>query len=119
MCSALNQDVARVTGISGTKDVFPMKSFSSEYEPDKGVGILILRALQHALYAAVDYLEGAQEGFINGRPPLPVPQQGPRSAHALATGTASTVCMQADEAFACTALPQRLIFVSCAKHGSC
>ena len=29
-----------------------MKSFSDEYEPTPDVGILIMRGLQHALYAA-------------------------------------------------------------------
>lgn len=37
-----------------------MKSFYNEYEPDKAVGLLILRGLQHALYAAEDYLEDTQ-----------------------------------------------------------
>ncbi|KAK9815750.1 hypothetical protein WJX72_008904 [[Myrmecia] bisecta] len=46
-----------LAGVGGTKDVFPVKSFSHEYEPNYEVGILLFRALEHALYAASDYLE--------------------------------------------------------------
>ena len=48
----LSQEVASLSGSGGTKDVFPMKSFSNEYEPTPDVGVLILRGLQHALFAA-------------------------------------------------------------------
>ena len=51
------QEVAGLTGAGGTKDVFPVKSFSHKIEPTTPVSILLMRALQHALYAAEDYLE--------------------------------------------------------------
>ena len=51
------QETAGLSGVGGTKDVFPVKSFSQEIEPTIPVSILLLRALQHALYSAVDYLE--------------------------------------------------------------
>ena len=53
------QDTSELSGVGGTKDVFPVKSYSQESTPTLPVTILILRALQQALYAAEDYLEGS------------------------------------------------------------
>jgi len=53
------QDAANLSGVGGTKDVFPLKSFSQEVTPTVPVSILMMRALQQALYAADDYLEGS------------------------------------------------------------
>ncbi|BDA43870.1 probable interferon-induced protein 44 [Coccomyxa sp. Obi] len=69
------REVAETSGIGGTKDVFPIKNFTGEYKPDKAVGILILHALQHGLYAAVDYLDTIQDTLKHSSPPMPVSQQ--------------------------------------------
>lgn len=53
------QDTSELSGVGGRKDVFPLKSYSQESTPTLPVTILILRALQQALYAAEDYLEGS------------------------------------------------------------
>lgn len=59
-CGLSAQELACLSGIGGTKDIFPMKAFSNEYEPTHDIGILLFGGLQHALYAAEDYLEGVQ-----------------------------------------------------------
>ncbi|BDA43871.1 probable interferon-induced protein 44 [Coccomyxa sp. Obi] len=99
------QELAQRTGIGGANDVFPIKTFSSEYEPDKAVGILTLRALQHALYAVVDSMEAAQMDLsqwqpttLLGRSPLQLAQQdSPHLGEALATTTASKVPAQTEK----------------------
>ncbi|EIE25680.1 hypothetical protein COCSUDRAFT_60694 [Coccomyxa subellipsoidea C-169] len=71
--AAIMSEVASLSGSGGTKDVFPMKSFSNEYEPTPDVGVLIMRGLQHALFAAQDYLDDYQElpASAAGRTPTP------------------------------------------------
>ena len=59
MLQAWMQDTSKLSGVGGTKDVFSLKSHSQESTPTVPVTILILRALQQALYAAEDYLEGS------------------------------------------------------------
>ncbi|KAK9815947.1 hypothetical protein WJX72_012472 [[Myrmecia] bisecta] len=70
----LMPEVATLAGVGGTKDVFPVKSFSHEYEPNYEVGILLFRALEHALYAATDYLEavGTEATIIEPQTPTQV-----------------------------------------------
>ena len=53
-----SQDTAAQSGVGGTKDVFPIKSFSQESRPTIPLSILIMRTLEQALFAAEDYLEG-------------------------------------------------------------
>ena len=54
-------ELAYLSGSGGIKDVFPVKSYSNEYKPTLDVGILLLHGLQHALYAAEDYLDDKQQ----------------------------------------------------------
>ena len=68
------QEVASLSGSGGAKDVFPMASFVDEYEPDRAIGIPIMRALQHALYAAEDYLEGTPSQALLQQHPSPAPK---------------------------------------------
>ena len=42
--------------MGGRKDILPIKNLSNETEPTPEAGVLMCRALQQALYAAVDYL---------------------------------------------------------------
>ena len=97
--------MARNFGVGSTNNVLPIKTLSSEYEADKAVGILTLRALQHALYAVLDHMEVAQMDLnqwqpttVLGSSPLQVSQKDrPHRAEAVATSTASTVCAQAEK----------------------
>jgi hypothetical protein len=42
--------------VGGQKDILPIKNFSSEAAPTLEASMLMLKALQQALYAAMDYL---------------------------------------------------------------
>ena len=44
------------SGVGGLKDILPIKNLSTETRPTPEAGVLVCRALQQALYAAVDYL---------------------------------------------------------------
>ena len=44
------------TGVGGQKYILPIKNFTKEMTPTAAAGILVCRAIQHALYAAEDYL---------------------------------------------------------------
>lgn len=50
------QDLEESSGVGGRKDILPIKNLSKETEPTPEAGVLMYRALQQALYAAVDYL---------------------------------------------------------------
>lgn len=50
------QDLEESSGVGGRKDILPIKNLSKETEPTPEAGVLVCRALQQALYAAVDYL---------------------------------------------------------------
>ncbi len=50
------QDLEESSGVGGRKDILPIKNLSQETEPTPEAGVLMYRALQQALYAAVDYL---------------------------------------------------------------
>jgi hypothetical protein len=53
--------VADMSGVGGCKDVLPIKNFCDESEPTTEAGILVYRALQEALYAAIDHLRRSPE----------------------------------------------------------
>ncbi len=55
------QDVAETSGVGGRKDVLPIKNFCDESEPTMEAGVLVYRALQEALYAAMDHLRRSSE----------------------------------------------------------
>jgi len=42
--------------VGGQKDILPVKNLNSETAPTLEAGVLMLKALQQALYAAMDYL---------------------------------------------------------------
>ena len=50
------QVVEDSSGVGGRKDILPIKNLSKENYPTPEAGILVCRALQQALFAAVDYL---------------------------------------------------------------
>ena len=50
------QELEGTTGVGGRKDILPIKNFSSEAAPTVEASMLMLKALQQALYAAMDYL---------------------------------------------------------------
>lgn len=82
----VRQKAASLSGIGGTKDIFPVKSYSYEEHPTAPVSILILRALQQALYAAEDYLEGlSQEGWHSCAAPRPLQAPQPPPAPVVET----------------------------------
>ena len=47
--------------MGGRKDILPIKNLSEETQPTLEAGVLVCRALQQALYAAVDYLREQEE----------------------------------------------------------
>lgn len=49
------QELVNSSGVGGRKDILPIKN-SSEAAPTAEARVLVCRALQQALYAAVDYL---------------------------------------------------------------
>ncbi|DBA72796.1 TPA: hypothetical protein ACH3X2_010185 [Trebouxia sp. C0005] len=53
---SLMEDLEEDSGVGGSKDILPIKNLSKETEPTPEAGVLVCRALQQALYAAVDYL---------------------------------------------------------------
>ena len=55
------QEVADMSGVGGRKDLLPIKNFCDESEPTTEAGILVYRALQEALYAAIDHLRRSPE----------------------------------------------------------
>lgn len=55
------QEVADMSGVGGRKDVLPIKNFCDESEPTTEAGTLVYRALQEALYAAIDHLRRSPE----------------------------------------------------------
>ena len=55
------QDLEDRSGVGGCKDILPIKNLSKEMTPTPEAGILVCRALQQALYAAVDYLRGRDD----------------------------------------------------------
>ncbi|KAL0033092.1 hypothetical protein WJX79_002778 [Trebouxia sp. C0005] len=57
----LMEEVADISGVGGRKDVLPIKNFCDESEPTAEAGILVFRALQEALYAAIDHLRRSPE----------------------------------------------------------
>ncbi|KAK9815950.1 hypothetical protein WJX72_012481 [[Myrmecia] bisecta] len=56
-----DREVTMLAGVGGTKDVFPVKSFSHEYEPQYEAGVLLFHAIKHALFAATDYISELPE----------------------------------------------------------
>ena len=50
------QELEGTAGVGGQKDILPIKNFSSEAAPTAEASMLMLKALQQALYAAMDYL---------------------------------------------------------------
>ena len=50
------QELEGTAGVGGRKDILPIKNFSSEAAPTVEASMLMLKALQQALYAAMDYL---------------------------------------------------------------
>ena len=50
------QELEDSSGVGGRKDILPIKNLSSETAPTAEASVLVCRALQQALYAAVDYL---------------------------------------------------------------
>ena len=50
------QDLEQAAGVGGQKDILPIKNLCDESKPTIEASILVLSALQHALYAATDYL---------------------------------------------------------------
>ena len=49
------QELEDSSGVGGRKDILPIKNLSSETAPTVEARVLVCRALQQALYAAVDY----------------------------------------------------------------
>ena len=49
------QELEGTAGVGGRKDILPIKNFSSEAAPTVEASMLMLKALQQALYAAMDY----------------------------------------------------------------
>ena len=47
--------------MGGQKDILPIKNLSEETQPTPEAGVLVCRALQQALYAAVDHLREHEE----------------------------------------------------------
>ncbi|KAK9806375.1 hypothetical protein WJX72_012122 [[Myrmecia] bisecta] len=60
----LIKEVAALSGAGCTNDVFCVKAYSHEQDPDYKVGILLFRALQHALFAATDFLQDIQPRMV-------------------------------------------------------
>ena len=50
------QELEETSGVGGRKDILPIKNLCKEMAPTAEVRVLVCRALQQALYAAVDYL---------------------------------------------------------------
>ena len=50
------QELEDTSGVGGRKDILPIKNLSSETAPTAEARVLVCRAVQQALYAAVDYL---------------------------------------------------------------
>ena len=50
------QELEGTAGVGGQKDILPIKNLSNETAPSVEARMLMLRALQQALYAAMDYL---------------------------------------------------------------
>ena len=59
LCSV--QDLEESSGVGGRKDILPIKNLSEETQPTPEAAVLVCRALQQALYAAVDYLREYDE----------------------------------------------------------
>ena len=55
------QDLEDRSGVGGCKDILPIKNLSKEITPTPEASVLVCRALQQALYAAVDYLRGRDD----------------------------------------------------------
>lgn len=65
--SVFKQKLASESGLGGAKDIFPVKSYSSETEPAAQVAVLLFGAIRHALFAATDFLRAqARQGVVNG-----------------------------------------------------
>ena len=50
------QELEDTSGVGGRKDILPIKNLSNETAPTAEARVLVCRAVQQALYAAVDYL---------------------------------------------------------------
>lgn len=59
------QDLESTAGVGGQKDTLPIKNLSNEGAPTLKGSILILKALQQALYAAMDYLRECDDMEIS------------------------------------------------------
>lgn len=55
------QELKHSSGVGGRKDILPIKNLSDETAPIAEAGVLVCRALQQALYAAVDYLRECED----------------------------------------------------------
>ena len=55
------QELEETSGVGGRKDILPIKNLSQETAPSVEAGMLVCRALQQALFAAVDYLRESDE----------------------------------------------------------
>ena len=60
------QELEDSSGVGGRKDILPIKSLSSETAPTAEVRVLVCRAMQQALYAAVDYLRDCDDIEMTG-----------------------------------------------------
>ena len=55
------QELEDSSGVGGRKDILPIKNLCKETAPTAEARLLVCRALQQALYAAVDYLRECDE----------------------------------------------------------
>ena len=55
------QELEGTAGVGGQKDILPIKNLSNETAPSVKTSILMLKALQQALYAAMDYLRECED----------------------------------------------------------
>lgn len=60
------QELEETSGVGGRKDILPIKNLSKETAPTPEAGVLVCRALQQALYAAVDHLRECDEMDTSG-----------------------------------------------------
>ena len=50
------QELQDSSGVGGSKDILPIKNLSEGTTPTAEARVLVCRALQQALYAAIDHL---------------------------------------------------------------
>ena len=55
------QDLDESSSVGGRKDILPIKNLTEETHPTREASVLVCRALQQAMYAAVDYLREREE----------------------------------------------------------